>query len=63
MIIFNDLTPIIIVWFTRPIAAGGSAQCEVELVPTSCGEVVVTATFLSKELDDVDGYYSVTVAG
>jgi len=46
----------------EPIAAGGSAQCEVELVPTSCGEVVVTATFLSKELDDVDGYYSVTVA-
>jgi len=43
------------------IPVGGTAECEVEMTPTCAGELVLTACFSSKELDDTDGYMTVNV--
>ncbi|XP_047738590.1 annulin isoform X2 [Hyalella azteca] len=43
------------------IPAGGEAQCEATLTPSNAGEITVTASFLSKQLEDVDGYLAAQV--
>ncbi|KAF2362823.1 Transglutaminase-like [Trinorchestia longiramus] len=45
------------------IPAGGVAQNEVTLTPSAAGEITITASFLSKELEDVDGYLATQALG
>ena len=45
----------------RTVPPCGEVSCQVSLTPSAVGEITVTASFMAKELEDVDGFLSTQV--
>lgn len=61
-VVFKPCNPSLAIPFPRTVPVGGEVRCEFTVKPSTKGERTLCVMFDSKELEDVDGMLTVTVA-